>query len=87
LNNLGYNLLRQGKKLEAIAIFKLNTEVYSASANAYDSLAEAYLANHDSAHARGCYEKVLALLPASQYNAEFKSRLESTAKEKLKQLH
>ncbi|MEK7729786.1 MAG: amidohydrolase family protein [candidate division KSB1 bacterium] len=88
LNNLGYNLLRQGKKLEAIAMFKLNTEVYPASANAFDSLAEAYLANGDSAQARGYYEKVLELLPSStQYNAEFKRRLENTAKEKLQHLH
>ncbi len=86
LNNLGYNLLRQDKKLEAIAMFKLNTEVYPTSANAFDSLAEAYLASGDSAHARACYEKVLALLPESKYNAEFKSRLERTAKEKLQHL-
>lgn len=86
LNNLGYNLLRQDKKPEAIAMFKLNTEVYPASANAFDSLAEAYLANGESAQARACYEKVLALLPESKYNAEFKGRLERTAKEKLRHL-
>lgn len=87
LNNLGYNLLRQEQKLEAIAIFKLNTEVYPHSANAFDSLAEAYLAHNDSAQARACYEKVLELLPSStHYNAEFKRRLENTAREKLAHL-
>lgn len=84
LNSLGYSLLQQDKKREAVAIFKLNTEVYPHSANAFDSLAEAYLAVGEAQAARECYEKVLELLPSStQYNAEFKRRLENTAKEKL----
>ncbi len=86
LNNLGYNLLREDKKTEAIAIFKLNTEVYPHSPNAFDSLAEAYLANGESSQARACYEKVLELLPGSNYNTEFKNRLESNATGKLREL-
>jgi len=86
LNNLGYNLLRQHKTKEAVAIFKLNTEEYPASANAFDSLAEAYLANNEPAQARACYEKVLELLPSANYSADFKSRLESAARGKLQEL-
>ncbi|NUO82959.1 amidohydrolase family protein [candidate division KSB1 bacterium] len=86
LNNLGYNLLREEKKTEAIAIFMLNTEVYPHSANAFDSLAEAYLATGDAARARICYEKVLELLPSGNYAAEFKHKLENTAREKLREL-
>jgi uncharacterized protein len=42
MNQLGYQLLRDGKPDEAIAAFKTNVERYPASANVYDSLAEAY---------------------------------------------
>jgi predicted Zn-dependent protease len=36
-----------GKTNEAIAIFKLNVELYPKSANVYDSLAKAYM-NHET---------------------------------------
>lgn len=42
INQLGYQLLGEGKPDEAIAVFKVNVERYPASANVYDSLAEAY---------------------------------------------
>ena len=42
INQMGYQLLGQGKPEEAIAVFKTNVERYPMSANVYDSLAEAY---------------------------------------------
>lgn len=42
INQLGYQLLFEGKPEDAIAVFKANVERYPASANVYDSLAEAY---------------------------------------------
>lgn len=42
INQLGYQLLFEGKPDDAIAAFKTNVERYPASANVYDSLAEAY---------------------------------------------
>lgn len=42
INQLGYRSLNNGQPEEAIAIFKTNVERYPASANVYDSLAEAY---------------------------------------------
>lgn len=42
INQLGYQFLFDGKPDEAIAAFKANVERYPASANVYDSLAEAY---------------------------------------------
>ena len=42
INQLGYQLIFENKPEEAIAIFKMNVERYPASANVYDSLAEAY---------------------------------------------
>ncbi|MFV0573618.1 MAG: amidohydrolase family protein [Xanthomarina gelatinilytica] len=44
LNGLGYQLLRNGKFVEAIAILKLNPEMFPDDANAYDSLGDAYTA-------------------------------------------
>jgi len=64
-NTLGYRLLRRKKTTEAIEILKLNVEAYPASANAYDSLGEAYLANGDTEHAIQNYEKSLSLDPAN----------------------
>jgi dienelactone hydrolase len=43
LNNLGLQLLFQGKVKEGINILSLNTILYPNSANAFDSLAEGYL--------------------------------------------
>ncbi|MCA1617706.1 MAG: hypothetical protein LC795_00015 [Acidobacteria bacterium] len=42
MNQVGYQLLGQNNMEEAVAAFKLNVERYPASANVYDSLAEAY---------------------------------------------
>ena len=42
VNQIGYQLLNDGKPEEAIAAFKTNVERYPGSANVYDSLAEAY---------------------------------------------
>jgi len=42
INQLGYQFLFQNNPEEAIAVFKTNVERYPASANVYDSLAEAY---------------------------------------------
>jgi peptidylprolyl isomerase len=63
VNMLGYRLLQQRKTKDAIEILKLNVEAYPQSANAYDSLAEAYMVNGDTALAIENYEKSLALDP------------------------
>ena len=42
INQVGYQLMFDGKPEEAIAAFKANVERYPDSANVYDSLAEAY---------------------------------------------
>jgi len=42
INQMGYQFMFDGKPEEAIAVFKANVERYPASANVYDSLAEAY---------------------------------------------
>jgi CubicO group peptidase (beta-lactamase class C family) len=72
LNTLGYQLLRSGKKLEAIEIFKLNVEAYPQAFNPYDSLGEAYNVNGDKDLAVANYKKSLELNPN---NANAKSVL------------
>ncbi len=65
LNKLGYRLLGQQKLHESIEILKLNVEAYPQSANAHDSLAEAYMRNGDKELAVQLYEKSLALDPSN----------------------
>jgi tetratricopeptide (TPR) repeat protein len=43
MNMLGYQLLARKKFKEALRIFELNAATYPKSANAWDSLAEAYM--------------------------------------------
>jgi FKBP-type peptidyl-prolyl cis-trans isomerase len=75
VNMLGYRLLQQRKTKEAIEILKLNVEAYPQSANAYDSLAEAYLANGDRALAIENYEKSVALDPKNTNAIEILKKL------------
>jgi tetratricopeptide (TPR) repeat protein len=63
INSLGYRFLRQKRSADAIRIFKLNTDLHSQSANAYDSLAEAYMDSGDKALAIQFYDKSLSLDP------------------------
>jgi tetratricopeptide (TPR) repeat protein len=63
LNGLGYQLLQRNRPNEAIAVFKLNVEAYPKSANAFDSLGEAYLNQGNRAEAIASYEKALAIDP------------------------
>lgn len=61
LNQLGYFHLREKRNLEAIEAFKKNVELYPNSANALDSLAEAYEKNGSKDKAREYYEKAFRL--------------------------
>lgn len=63
LNTLGYTLMRQKKLPEAIAIFKVNVDLYPNSWNVYDSLGEAYMTNGDKELAITNYKKSLELNP------------------------
>jgi len=61
VNQIGYQLLGEGKPEEAIATFKINVERYPNSANVYDSLAEAYERGGRIDLAEPLYEKAKVL--------------------------
>ncbi len=75
LNELGYNLMNQGKVKEAIRVFQLNVEAYPSSSNVYDSLGEAYMRDGYKAKAIENYEKSLKLDPANTNAAEMLKKL------------
>jgi hypothetical protein len=65
INTIGYYLLNEGKSAEAVEVFRLNVEAFPASANAYDSMAEAYMKSGDRVNAIAFYQKSLDLNPAN----------------------
>lgn len=69
LTMYGYSMLWENKVVEAIEIFKLIASEFPHSANAYDSLGEAYLKNGDKELSLANYEKSLAMNP-DNFNAE-----------------
>lgn len=66
LNQLGYTLMNEQKYPEAIAVLKLNVELYPQSSNVYDSLGEAYMKSGNKELAIQNYKKSLELDPTNQ---------------------
>ncbi|MGB9177930.1 MAG: alpha/beta fold hydrolase [Pyrinomonadaceae bacterium] len=77
LNALGYQQLNSHHVQEAIALFKLNVEMYPAGFNTYDSLAEGYMVQGDRAAAIANYRKSLALNPNNTQAVEMLKKLET----------
>ena len=78
LNLLGYQLLWREMTGAAIEVHKLNTQTYPDSANPYDSLGEAYMANGDRELAIQSYEKALEVNPGMPSAIEALERLKAT---------
>lgn len=66
INAWAYHLLGTEKTKQAIAVFKMNVTLSPNSANAYDSLGEAYMAAGDNAAAIANYRRSLELDPTNQ---------------------
>ncbi|MCP9234832.1 hypothetical protein [Lewinella sp. JB7] len=75
MNNLGYQLMAEGKKEEAIYVLDLNCKNYPDSFNTYDSLADAYSNAGDDYHAKQNFEMALQKNPESSFTAEKLSKL------------
>lgn len=76
INAKGYDLLSEKKWREAIDLFKLNVFAFPRSANAFDSLGEAFLESGDKASAIENYKKSLLLDPENGNAREVLERLE-----------
>lgn len=63
VNQLGYELMADGKLPESIAVFTLNAEAFPASYNVYDSRGEAYMKAGDKPAAILDYKKSVELNP------------------------
>ncbi len=87
VNNLGYALLQAGKAAEALTVFQWNIEAFPLSANAYDSLAEAYLRRGDIENAVKYYTKTLEAISGDpRADKEFLDNLARGARENLERL-
>lgn len=65
-NSLGYDLLKNNKLAEAIETFRINTQLFPSSWNAYDSYGEALLKNGNKQGAIKMYKKSIELNPNNE---------------------
>jgi len=87
VNAIGYEHLQEGDNKGAIEILKLNASAFPNSANVYDSLSDAYLADVQKDLARANAKKALELLPTdSSLSDEYRKGMKENAENKLKQL-
>ncbi len=80
LNSLGYRLMRAELLDAAIAIFRLNVEVYPDAFNTYDSLGEAYMERGELDLAIQNYEKSVKLNPENTNGVQMLERLRKMKK-------
>lgn len=88
VNIVGYEHLQSGDTKGAVEILKLNVEAYPNSANVYDSVSDAYLADGQKDLARQNAKKALELLPtdAGIRDEQRRAGIKNSAEQKLKQL-
>jgi hypothetical protein len=87
MNLLGYDRLQRGDPTEGLILLKLNRDAYPQSANTWDSLSDAYIANKKTDLALATEGKCLQVLPTDPApNAEFKAALRKHAEEKIARL-
>jgi tetratricopeptide (TPR) repeat protein len=79
INRGGYRLLGAGRKEEAFQAFKLNTQLYPGSANAWDSFAEVHLEMGEIDEAVKLYKKALSMDPDGYVGNNAKQMLEKIA--------
>jgi dienelactone hydrolase len=86
-NLLGYQFLQAGNFKDAIAVFHLNLKGYPRSANVYDSLSDAYLAQGNKEEALKYAQKAIEMLDNDpNATAEFKRLVRESAEGKIKEL-
>jgi dienelactone hydrolase len=86
MNLFAYERMQAGQVKDAIELCKLNAEAYPDSANVYDSLGDAYLADGQNELALQASQKALAMLPADKSNDARKKAIRESAEQKLAKL-
>ena len=69
INAYGYQVMGAGNNDKAIEIFIINTNRFPKSANAWDSLGEAYFTKGDKKNAITSFKKSLSLNPPANVKA------------------
>jgi tetratricopeptide (TPR) repeat protein len=86
-NVIGYEHLQEGDNKGAIEILMLNASAFPDSANVYDSLSDAYLADGQKDLARDNAKKALQMLATdTTATPAFRKGIQDSAEGKLKQL-
>ena len=87
LNSMGYSLIDESHFTDAVSVLKLAAYVYPKSANAEDSLGDAYLAAGERDDARHAYQKAVALVADDPgFDAAGKKAFALTEQGKINQL-
>ena len=87
LNRVGYEHLQAGDTKGAVEILKMNVTAYPNSANVYDSVSDAYLADGQKDLARENAKKALEHLSADTTDSEARRNgIKTNAEQKLKEL-
>ena len=81
MNRVAYQLKRAGELDHALSVFRFNTEVFSKSANVWDSLAEACAEKGLVAEAIQHYEKAVKMAPT---NEKTKAKLKAVKERQIK---
>jgi len=87
VNIMGYEHMQAGDTKGAVEIFKLNVEAYPNSANVYDSVSDAYLADGQRDLARENAKRALEMLAKDTSVPEAtRNGIKASSEQKLKQL-
>jgi dienelactone hydrolase len=86
VNLIGYDHLQAGDSKGAVEIMKLNAAAFPQSANVYDSLSDAYLADGQKDLARQSAKRAIETLATDTSDQQRKDAIRQSAEQKLKQL-
>lgn len=86
-NAYGYQLLQAGRVEDAVILFQMTADAYPASANVYDSLADAHLAAGRRGEALRFAEQALQALATDTRTPDaFKQQIRESAERKIREL-